>query len=89
MVDPHAGMVGNYNGDVTDDVRFRNGTLVPLSEFSFRILHQVGLSCELLILYISVVFHCYNSLCMCSPCMHIIMVCMNIKGKAPNTTVYI
>ncbi|XP_064385364.1 uncharacterized protein LOC135334155 isoform X9 [Halichondria panicea] len=41
------GMVGNYNGDVTDDVRFRNGTLVPLSEFSFRILHQVGLSWQL------------------------------------------
>ncbi len=42
-----AGMVGNYNGNVTDDVIFRNGTMVPISEFSFRILHQVGLSCEL------------------------------------------
>ena len=40
-------MVGNYNGNVTDDVIFRNGTMVPISEFSFRILHQVGLSCEL------------------------------------------
>ncbi|XP_064385849.1 mucin-like protein [Halichondria panicea] len=38
------GMVGNYNGNVTDDVVFRNGTMVPISEFSFRILHQVGLS---------------------------------------------
>ena len=43
----YAGMVGNYNGNVTDDVIFRNGTMVPISEFSFRILHQVGLSCEL------------------------------------------
>ena len=46
----YAGMVGNYNGNVTDDVMFRNGTMVPISEFSFRILHQVGLSCELLTL---------------------------------------
>ena len=46
----YAGMVGNYNGNVTDDVVFRNGTMVPISEFSFRILHQVGLSCELLTL---------------------------------------
>ncbi len=45
-----AGMVGNYNGNRTDDVVFRNGTLVPLSEFSFRLLHQVGLSCELHVL---------------------------------------
>ncbi len=52
-----AGMVGNYNGNVTDDVVFRNGTLVPLSEFSFRLLHQVGLSCELL------TYYCFNSLC--------------------------
>ncbi len=52
-----AGMVGNYNGNRTDDVVFRNGTLVPLSEFSFRLLHQVGLSCELLMYY------CFNSLC--------------------------
>ncbi len=42
------GMVGNYNGDQTDDVVYRDGTMVPISEFSFRLLHQVGLSCELL-----------------------------------------
>ncbi len=46
-----AGMVGNYNGDQTDDVVYRDGTMVPLSEFSFRLLHQVGLSCELLTLH--------------------------------------
>ena len=52
-----AGMVGNYNGDQTDDVVYRDGTMVPLSEFSFRLLHQVGLSCELLTLMSIVLLH--------------------------------
>ena len=52
-----AGMVGNYNGNQTDDVVYRNGTMVSLSEFSFRLLHQVGLSCELLTLMSIVLLH--------------------------------
>ena len=38
-------MIGNYNGDVTDDVMFRNGTVVR-ENVDDRVIHKVGQSCK-------------------------------------------
>ena len=40
-----AGMIGNYNGVVEDDVKFRNGTVVT-ENVDDRLIHEVGQSCE-------------------------------------------
>ena len=40
------GLMGNYNGDPTDDVVFRNETMLA-HNVSDRMIHEVGQSCEL------------------------------------------
>ena len=39
------GLMGNYNGDSTDDLVFRNGTMLPRN-VSDKIIHEMGQSCE-------------------------------------------
>ncbi len=39
-------MIGNYNDDVTDDVMYRDGTVVSPDEVTDQVVHAVGQSCK-------------------------------------------
>ncbi len=41
------GLVGNYNGIKTDDIVYRNGTMLPQNA-SDRMIHDMGQSCKLI-----------------------------------------
>ena len=46
----YAGLMGNYNGVVEDDIMFRNGTVV-MENVDDRLIHEVGQSCECVCTY--------------------------------------
>ncbi len=40
------GLLGQYNGDSTDDLLSKNGTLLPTNSTEDKIFHEFGLSCK-------------------------------------------
>ncbi len=47
------GLMGNYNGDPTDDIVFRNGDMLS-GNVSDRMIHDFGQSCKYKYMYINV-----------------------------------